>query len=83
MRKQLVFPIMYGYYADASKLEAATWRSLAADFINGKRDNVPLTLHDLRGLMDKDRVRRVDPGPACHGRAYDDACPGCVSYWQD
>ena len=27
--------------------------------------------------------RDQDPGPACHGRAYDDACPQCQDYWED
>ena len=50
MRKSLVLPIMYGWYRDASEADMAAWRQMAADFINGKRDDVPLTLADFKAL---------------------------------
>lgn len=80
-RKGLVFHIMYGWYRDASETEMLAWRFLAADFINGKRADVPLTLEDYRAYSAA-KHRSDDPGPACHGRAYLDDCPGCVAYWR-
>jgi hypothetical protein len=48
LRKQLVFPIMYGWHAGATPDEVIEWRSVAADFINHKRVDVPLTLEAFR-----------------------------------
>lgn len=83
MRKSLVFPIMYGWYRDASEADMAAWRQMAADFINGKRDDVPLTLGDFKELRFRETPREPDPGPACHGQNYLADCPGCIAYWED
>lgn len=63
-RKQVVFPILYGGYRDATPEEMHRWRGLCAQFIKGEIDDVPLTLEQFRGwAADNARVvHGFDPG---------------------
>ena len=63
LRKQLVFPIMYGWHAGATGDELLTWRTMAADFINQEREDIPLTLESFRAYQ-----RELSPDPCgCQG----------------
>jgi len=85
-RKLVVFHIMYGWHAGTTETEVAEWRQMAAEFVNGRRDEVPLCLDAFRALK-RWEAEQADPyvesGPSCHGMAYDDACAQCVDYWRD
>jgi len=47
-RKDAVFLIMYGWFPNATENEMRRWRGMAAQFVNGERDDLPLTLAALR-----------------------------------
>lgn len=49
-RKQAVFHIMYGTYPNATEDEMRRWRGIAADYINGRTDDCPMTLFDFRAF---------------------------------
>lgn len=48
IRKQRVFHIMYGAYPQATPDEMEKWRGLAAQYISGEIENVPMTIEAFR-----------------------------------
>jgi hypothetical protein len=54
---------MYGWHAGAHEDEVIEWRTVAADFINGKRVDVPLTLDAFRAWKRELSIAKGEPQP--------------------
>lgn len=54
IRKAAVFHIIYGEYPALSESEAACWRQMAVEYINGQRDldRMPMAPNALRDLIE-------------------------------